>query len=231
MDKETKVRGPKALVGAWFAAGACVLAGFLIMTWASSSTAGFRALGFFMPMVLTAALSLVVVPAVVTGSWATEVLARKGRLPSWVTPRSILTPGLVLLLVQACMAVHQSRPRTRLARALGSADGISGEVRVVGFAGLLASRWLYEFKTTPALVESICRRLGLQEVEPYDLSERLRRDSTLQDSASVLVGNTPTAEGVRMFRKSENGESSNIWDVLVFRESDGKCWLYQGHQR
>ncbi len=231
MNKETKVRGPRSLVSAWFAAGACVLAGFLLLTWTSFSTAGFRGLGFIMPLVVTVALSAVVVPVVVAGSWLTEVFARKGLLPSWVTPRSILTPGLVLLSAQAGMAVHQSRPRTRLARALGSADGISGEVRVVGFTGFLAVRWLYEFHATLGQVESIRHRLGLQEIEPYDLAERLQRDEFSRHLASVEVGNAPTAEGVRMFRKTENGESSNTWDVLVFRESDGKCWLYAGHQR
>lgn len=231
VSDSTKAPEPKSRAGAWFKTWACIVVGFLIVTWTDFGTSEFRALSAFMPFALTGVMAVFLLPVVVGASWVANLLARKGRLPSWINSTTINAFGFLVLAAQTGVAIYSSQPKNRLAAAMGGERLVEGDVRVIGFTAFLGSRWLYEFTTTPAQLETITQRLGMHEVEPYDLSANLRRDVSLGSQDSSVVQGVPGAEGVRMFREEQKDETAGRWIVLVYRVSDGRSWLYRGNQR
>lgn len=231
MNESTGLPPPKSHAGAWFSAWACIVSGFLIVTWSDSGTAEFQALSAVLPIVGTGGLAVLLLPVFGLLSWGTRMLARKRRLPRWVNSTTIKVLGVVALAALVAEAIFSSRPTSRLASAMGGVSLVDGEVRVIGFNGFLAGRWLYEFTTEPAQLESLIRRLGMSEVEPYDLAANLRRDLFLQTKDSEIVKGVPGPEGMRMFRQEQEDKTSGRWSVLLYRPSDGRSWLYRGFQR
>lgn len=231
MNESTELPPPKSRAGSWFTAWACLVTGFLIVTWSDSGTSEFLALSAFLPIVGTGVLAVLLLPVFGLLSWGTKLLARKGRLPRWFNSISIKVLGFVVLAVLIGVAILGNRPKSRLASAMGGGSLVEGEVRVIGFNSFLAGRWFYEFMITPAQLEPVIQRLGMYEIEPYDLASNLRRDVILASKNSEIVKGVPGPEGVRMFRQKQEDKSSGRWKVLVYRTSDGKSWLYRGFQR
>ena len=230
VSDSTKAPEPRSRAGAWFKTWASIVVGFLIVTLTDFGTSEFRALSAFLPIVCTGVMAVFLVPVVVGASWVANLLAKKGRLPSWVNSTTISAFGFLVLAAQIGVAIHSSQPKNRLAAAMGGERLVEGDVRVIGFTAFLASQWLYEFTTTPAQLETIIQRLGMHEVEAYDLSANLRR-AILGSKESPVVQGVPGAEEVRMFREEKGDETSGHWIVLVYRVSDGRSWLYRGNQR
>jgi hypothetical protein len=231
MNASTDLPPPKSYAGAWFTAWACIVSGILIVTWSGFGTSEFRALSAFLPIVGTGGLAVFLLPVFGLLSWGTKMLASKGRLPAWFNSSTIRVLGFVGLAALIVEAIFSSAPKSRLASAMGGESVVEGEVRVIGFTSFLAGRWLYEFTIAPPQLDSIIERLGMHEIEPYDLSANLRRDVFLGTKDSVVVRNVPGAEGVRMFREEQEDKASGRWSVLVYQTSDGKSWLYTGFQR
>lgn len=231
MNESTGLPTPKSHAGAWFSAWACIVTGFLIVTWSDSGTAEFRALSAVLPIVGTGGLAVFLLPVLGFVSWGTKMLARKSRLPSWFNCTTIKMLGFMVLAAQIAVAIYSSLPKSRLAAAMGGENLVEGEVRVIGFSGFLAGRWLYEFTTAPAQLEPIIQRLGMYEIEPYDLVANLRRDVIWASVDSEIVKGVPGPKEVRMFREEQEDKTSGRWSVLVYRPSDGKSWLYKGFQR
>ncbi len=231
MNEMIELPRPKSYASAWFTTWACIVAGCLIVTLSDFGTSEFRALSAFLPIIFTGAMAVFLLPVLGFVSWGTKLLARKGRLPSWFNSTTIKALGFMVLAAQVAVAIYSSLPKSRLDAAMGGESLVEGEVRVIGFNGFLAGRWLYEFTTTPAKLESIIQRLGMHEVEPYDLSANLRRDVFLGAKDSVVVRSVPGAEGVRMFREEQEDKTSGRWSVLVYQTSDGRSWLYKGFQQ
>lgn len=230
MNESTELPPPKSHAGAWFTVWACIVAGFLIMAWTDFGTSEFRALSAILPFVFTGFMAVILLPLLWVASRVMKMLARKGRLPSWFDSTIIRALGFVLLAAQVAVAIHSGLPKNRLAAAIGSGSLVEGEVRVIGFNSFLAGRWLYEFTTAPAQLDTIIERLGMYEIEPYDLKANLRRDILWASVDSEIVSGVPGPEGMRMFREEQEDKTSGRWSVLMYRTSDGKSWLYNGFQ-
>lgn len=230
MNESTELPPPKSHAGAWFTAWVCIVAGMLMVTWTDFGTSEFRALSAMLPFVFTGFMAVILLPLLWIASRVMKMLAKKGRLPSWFDSVTIRVLGFVLLAAQIAVAIHNGLPKNRLAAAIGSGSLVEGEVRVIGFNGFLAGRWLYEFTIAPAQLEPIIQRLGMNEIEPYHLAANLRRDGFLASKNSEIVKSIPGPEGVRMFREEQEDKDSGRWNVLVYRVSDGKAWLYKGFQ-
>jgi hypothetical protein len=231
MNESTESPRPKSFAGAWFTVWGCIVAGMLMVTWTDFGTSEFRALSALLPFVFTGFMSVILLPWLWVASAVTKMLARKGRLPRWFDSTTIKALGFVLLTAQVGVAIYSGLPKSRLAAVMGGGSLVEGEVRVIGFNSFLAGRWLYDFTIAPAQLESIIQRLGMYEIEPYDMAANLQQDGFLTSKNSEIVKGVPGAEGVRMFREEQEDKTSGRWSVLVYRISDGKSWLYRGFQR
>ena len=230
MNESAEVPDPKSHAGAWFTVWGCIVAGMLMVTWTDFGTSEFRALSSILPFVFTGFMAVILLPLLWVASRVMKMLARRGRLPSWFDSTTIRALGFVLLAAQVAVAIHSGLPKNRLAAAMGGESLVEGEVRVIGFNSFLAGRWLYEFTTAPAQLDTIIDRLGMYEIEPYDLESNLRRDVIWASVDSEIVSGVPGPEGIRMFREEQEDKSSGRWSVLAYRKSDGKSWLYKGFQ-
>ncbi len=212
------------------ATGVLALIGVFLYAWQTQATREFGGIGFVWSIFMTVAAAVVVIPiCIILGlimSWSNK----RGRLPSFLNPRSVLATGVVLLMWGVVAGILGGTAKSHYSELIGIPDVRVSDVRVAGFNSFLAQRWLFSFRIAGPDAALIATSLGLRNDDAIDLRKSLDRDMFFSKSTSSIREGIPNSEGLKSYYRNDMHGQSSEWITLAVDEANQQAWLYKGFQ-
>ena len=106
----------------------------------------------------------------------------------------------------------------------------ASNVRVLGFNGFLASRWLYRFDANEQDVKAIAAALQLEPSEKVPFRQMMKDDVFMSPFADSMVADLEEQTVSFLIVNKKPDSQSSRWTRLVFCPKTQRAWLYRGFQ-
>lgn len=220
----------KGLSSAVFLGGLCFLMACVFYAMRESGTSDFFAVGLIVSVMNSIAYGIILLLATIIVERLIYFLNSTHRLPAWVNRKFLILLSAGLSLGMILWTFHDSQPQNRLKTATAGAMRHATNVRVLGFNGFLASRWLYRFDANEQDVKAIVTALQLEPSEKVPFRQMMKDDVFMAPFADSMVEDLgDEAVSFLIVNKKPDSQSSR-WTRLVFSPKTQRAWLYRGFQ-
>lgn len=220
----------KGLSSAVYLGGFCFWMACVFQAIQVHSTSEFFALGLIFSVMSSIAYGIMILLATIIVERLLFFLNHTQRLPAWINRKCLILMSAGLSLGMLSWTVYAFQPRNRLKTATSGAMRHATNVRVLGFNGFLASRWLYRFDANEQDVKAIAAALQLEPSEKVPFRQMMKDDVFMGPFADSMVAD-PEDEAVSFLIVNKKPDSqSSRWTRLVFSPKTQRAWLYRGFQ-
>jgi hypothetical protein len=220
----------KRLSSAIYLGGLCFLMACVFQAIQVHSTSEFFALGLIFSVMSSITYGIMILLATIIVERLIFFLNHTQRLPAWVNRKFLILMSVGMSLGMLSWTAYAFQPRNRLKTATSGAMRHASNVRVLGFNGFLASRWLYRFDANEQDVKAIAAALQLEPSEKVPFRQMMKDDVFMSPFADSMVADLEEQTVSFLIVNKKPDSQSSRWTRLVFCPKTQRAWLYRGFQ-